>query len=276
MKRVLALCAAACVSSTAVLAAQGDRGTGIRTSMVETYVEPHQLLIYPFAAYSWDHNYEYQPTMFGFGRDQDFRGHYRTTEAAFFLAYGVSDWLALELEGSQITATFEKAPADTFGTPARIRETGVADIAGQLRLRLGHERGRRPEFFASVEVLPPMHAGRVLIGDAQWNVKSEIGAVRAYRWGTMTFRTTIEYNRGDTHWDLGETSLEYLRQLSPAWRILLGIEGGEGGAPDDWVLVTAGRWRIARGLDFKFANGLGIFSKSNDWESQIGLLLTLR
>jgi len=42
------------------------------------------------------------------------------------------------------------------------------------------------------------------------------------------------------------------------------------------VLVTAGRWRIARGLDFKFANGLGIFSKSNDWESQIGLLLTLR
>src|SRR5947208_5965376 len=276
MKRLLALCAAACLSSSTMLPAQGDRGTGIRTSIVETYVELHQLLIYPFAAYSWDHNYEYQPTMFGFGRDQDFRGHYRTTEAAFFLAYGVTDWLALELEGAQVPRPLGKAPADTFGTPARIRETGVADIAGQLRSRRGTERGRRPEFFASVEVLPPMHAGRVLIGDAQWNVKSEIGAVRAYRWGTMTFRTTVEYNRGDTHWDLGETSLEYLRQVSPAWRLLFAIEGGEGGAPDDWVLVSAGHWRIAPGLYLKFASGIGLFPKSTDWESQIGILLTLR
>ena len=276
MKRLLALCVAVCMGPPTVLGAQGDRGTGIRTSMVETYVEPGQLLIYPFAAYSWDHNFEYQPTMFGFPREQDFRGNYKTMEAAVFLAYGVTDWLALELEGSQVTSTFEKAPADSFGTPARIRETGFSDISGQVRLRLGHERGRRPEFFASIEVLPPMHGRQVLIGDPQWNVKGEIGAVRAYRWGTMTFRTTIEYNRGDTHWDLGETSLEYLRQFSPTWRLLVGIEGGEGGAPDDWVLVTAGRWRIARGLDLKFANGLGLFSKSTDWEGQVGLLLTVR
>ena len=105
-----------------------------------------------------------------------------------------------------------------------------------------HERGHAPEFFASVEVLPPSHGHQPLIGDAQWAVKGEIGAVRGFRWGTMTFRTTIEYNRGDTHWDLGETSLEYLRQVSPAWRMLLAIEGGEGGAPDDWVLVSAARW----------------------------------
>ena len=261
---------------SATLSGQGDRGAGIRTSMVETYVEPGELLIYPFAAYSWDHNFEYQPTMFGFPREQDFRAHYRTTEAAVFLAYGVTDWLALELEGSQISARFDKAPADTFGTPGRIHQTGFSDIAGQIRLRLGHERGRRPEFFASVELLPPMHGRQELIGDPQWDVKGEIGAAKAYRWGTMTFRTTIEYNRGDTHWDLGETSLEYLRQLSPAWRVLAAIEGGEGGAPDDWVLVTATRWRIAHGLDLKFANGLGLFSKSTDWESQIGLLFSLK
>jgi hypothetical protein len=276
MKRLFAVPGLLVVMLPLALAAQGDRGSGIRTSMVETYVEPGQLLVYPFAAYSWDHNFEYQPTMFGFPREQDFRGHYKTTEAAIFLAYGVTDWLAVELEGSQITSTFEKAPADSFGTPARIRETGFSDISGQIRMRLGQERGRRPEFFASVEVLPPMHGRQVLIGDRQWDVKGEIGAAKAYRWGTMTFRTTIEYNRGDTHWDLGETSLEYLRQVSRRGRVLVAIEGGEGGAPDDWVFVTAGRWRIARGLDLKFANGLGMFSKSNDWESQIGLLLTLR
>jgi len=64
----------------------------------------------------------------------------------------------------------------------------------------------------------------------------------------MTFKTTVEYNHGDHHWDLGETSLEYLRRLSPDWRILLAIEGGETGAPDEWVLVTAGQWRIAKPL----------------------------
>jgi len=200
------------------LAAQSDRGPGIRTSMVETYVEPGQFIIYPFYAYSWDHNYEYQPSMFGIGLDQDFHGTYRTNEAQLFLAYGVTDWLAVELEGSRIIADFTKDPNDASGTPASLRESGTADIAGQIRLRLAPERGRRPELFAAVELLPPQQSGSALIGDEQWDVKGELGAARAYRWGTMTFRTTIEYNRGDTHWDLGETSLEYLKRLSPAWR----------------------------------------------------------
>jgi hypothetical protein len=276
MKRILVAFWLLVVLLPTAVAGQGDRGAGIRTSMVETYVEPGQLLMYPFAAYSWDHNFEYQPTVFGFPSEQDFRGQLRTTEAAVFIAYGVTDWLALEVEGSQLTTTFDKAPADTFGTPARISESGFSDISGQVRLRLSHERARRPEFFASVEVLPPMHRNQSLIGDAQWDVKGEIGAAKAYRWGTMTFRTTIEYNRGDTHWDLGETSLEYLRQVSRRGRVLVAIEGGEGGAPDDWVLVTAGGWHVARGLDLKIATGLGLFSKSTDWESQLGLLFSLQ
>ena len=274
MKRLIAICALACVVPSA-LAAQHDRGNGIRTSMIETYVEPHQLLIYPFGAYTWDHNFEYQPNMFGFPSDEDFRGPYKSTEAALFLAYGVTDWLAVELEGSLITADFEKSPADTFATPPTLHESGLADIAGSLRLRFVRERGSRPEFFGSVEVLPPQHGGKVLIGDAAWDVKSEIGAVRQYRWGTMTFRTTIEYNRGDKHWDLGETSLEYLRRLSPAWRVLVGIEGGEGGALDDYGLTAAAHWRIARGLDLKFFNAVGLMPKATDWEVQLGLLWTL-
>jgi hypothetical protein len=92
----------------------------------------------------------------------------------------------------------------------------------------------------------------------------------------MTLRTTVEYNHGDHHWDLGETSLEYLRRLSPDWRILLAIEGGETGAPDEWVFVTAGQWRIANRFFLKFANGFGLMSKSTDWEPQIGILWELR
>jgi hypothetical protein len=262
----------------AILAAQTDRdrGTGVRTSMQETYIERRQLLIYPFGAYSWDHNFEYQPAMFGINSIEDFRGTYRTVEGALFLAYGVTDWLAIEVEGSQISATFEKDPGDTTATPARVEESGVSDIGGQIRVRLARERGSRPEFFGSVELLPPMHKGSSLIGDSEWAVKGEIGATRAYRWGTMTFRTTIEYNRGDTHWDLGETSLEYLRRFSPAWRLLLGLEGGEGGAPDDYAFVTAGSWHVARGLDLKLVNSLGVFSKATDWEAQLGVMWALQ
>jgi len=256
--------------------AQALDGRGIRTSMFETFVGKHQLLVFPIAASSRDHNFEYQPASLGYGLQEDFRGRFSSREAQLFLAYGVTDWLAIELETSDIRAHFDKSSSDTSATPATITESGIADYAAQVRLRLGQERGRRPEIFAAVEVNPPVSWRKVLIGDAQWDVKGEIGATRAYHWGTMTFRTTVEYNRGDTHWDLGETSLEYLRPVSRAWRLFLAIEGGENGAPDEWTLVSAAGWRVRDGLYLKFANALGVFSKSTDWEPQIGVLWAIR
>src|SRR5438034_7372372 len=83
---------------------------------------------------------------------EDFRAHYQSHEGAVFLAYGVTDWLAVEIEGSQIAATFDKSPADSTGTPARIQASGTADIGGQFRFRFGHGRDHRPEFFGSVEI----------------------------------------------------------------------------------------------------------------------------
>ena len=188
--------------------------------MFATFVARHQLLVFPFAAYTHDHNFEYQPAALGYGLQEDFRGRYSSTAGQLFVAYGITDWLALELESSDIRAHFEKSRSDTSATPARINESGIADFSGQVRLRLGRERGRRPEFFAGIEILPPSYRHRVLIGEPRWDVKGEIGATRGYRWGTMTFRTTIEYNHGDTHWDVGETSIEYLRQVSRTWRLL--------------------------------------------------------
>ena len=106
-------------------------------------------------------------------------------------------------------------------------------------------------------------------------MKGGIGIIRGYRWGTLTFRTTVEYNHDDQAWDLGETSLEYLKQVSPAARLLVAIEGGEGGAPDDYALVTGLRWRLGPGLFLKFDNALGLQSKATDLESQVGLLFEL-
>jgi hypothetical protein len=274
--RAIARCAVISATLTTPMSSQSaDRGPGIRTSMVETYVAKHQFLVFPFVAHTRDRNFEYQPAQFGYGLEEDFRGRFWSTEAQLFVAYGVNDWLALELETSDTQAHFEKSPSDPSATPARINESGIADLSGQLHLRLARERAGRPEIVASVEVLPPSHGNRVLIGDAEWNVKGVVGASRSYRWGTLTFRSTIEYNRGDTHWDLGETSLEYLRQVSRVWRLFFAIEGGEGGAPDDWALVSAAGWRLGDQIYLKFANAIGLFSKSTDWEPQVGVMVAI-
>ena len=253
-----------------------DRGPGVRTSVFSTYLPPHRWLVLPSVAYTSDHNLEYRPASLGFGSQQeDLRGKFHSSEAQLFVAYGVTDWLAFEVEASYIDARFTKSASDTSAPPAQIAEWGVADYAAQARLRIARERGRRPEIFAALEVTPPTQRTKRLIGDGQWNVKGEIGVARGFAFGTMTFRTTVEYNRGDKHWDLGESSLEYLRQLNPAWRVFLAIEGGENGALDEWTLVTAADWRIADGWFLKVANAAGLMSKSTDWEPQIGVLLEL-
>lgn len=253
-----------------------DRGRGQPTSLFGTYIERGQLILFPYFAFTRDGNMEYQPSALGYGSDQDFRGRFQSTQAQLFVAYAFTDWLAIEFESSRIRARLDKSPDDTSAVPARIDETGLADIEAQVRLRLARERGRRPEIFASLEMIPAQQSGKVLIGDAQWDFKSSIGVIRGFRFGTMTFKTSVEYNRGDKHWDLGETSLEYLRQLNSRTRLFLAIEGGEGGAPDDYALVSGVRWRLTPGVFLKFDNAVGLMSKATDWETQIGLLWQLR
>jgi hypothetical protein len=252
-----------------------DRGTGIPASMFGTYIERGQLLLFPFGAYTRDHDREYNPTRLGFGLDQDFRGHFRSTEVQIFAAYGVTDWLALEFEASRIRATFDKSPSDGSALPARVKESGLADIEGHLRLRVLRETDGRPEVFGFVEITAPSQRRTLFIGDKQWDVRPGLGVVRGFSWGTMTFRTNLEYNRDDRHLDLGESSIEYLRRLSPAWRLNLAIEGGETGAPDEWELVTGVQWRLSDFLLVKADNVVGLFSKATDWSPQIGLMLAL-
>ena len=71
---------------TAALAAQQqqlqpnlrDRDTGVRTSEFQTYVGRHQLLFLTSAAYTRDHNLEYNPLDWGYGNQTDLRGTFRS------------------------------------------------------------------------------------------------------------------------------------------------------------------------------------------------------
>lgn len=262
------------VAALPKLATAQDRGPGIPTSRFGTYVARGQLLVNPFVAYTTDHNREYQPAQVGYGLAEDFRGRFRSVEGILFVAYGVTDWLAVEFEASRIAATLHKAPTDTSATPGRIEESGLGDVEAQLRVRVAREDGRRPEMFAFLEVTPPSQRNKVLIGNPDWDIRPGIGIVRGFGWGTMTTRVTVEYNHDDRLWDLGEFSIEYLKRLSPSLRLNLAFEGGETGAMDEWDLVAGLQWRIRHSFFLKLDNAIGLMSKSTDWAPELGILLS--
>ena len=148
-------------------------------------------------------------------------------------------------------------------------------------MRLAPETGGRPEVFGFVEITAPSQRHKLLIGNPDWDFRPGIGVIRGFSWGTMTFRTTFEYNREisaisePAHVDVGETSIEYLRKLSAGLRLNLGVEGGEGGAPDEWQLRTGLQARITKGASLRLDNSVGVSSKAPDWTPQVGLMFSL-
>lgn len=249
-----------------------DRGTGIATSMFGTYVGDKEFLVFPFFAYSRDKDFEYQPDVFGVGPNEDYRGHYSQTAGQLFFAHGFYDWLALELELAYVRARFEKSAKDTFPTPAKKTESGIADFEGQLRVRFLKESTRHPEIFGFAEIVPRSNKSKILIGEPNTDIKPGLGFIKGSPWGTLTFRTTIEYTREDKQLDLGETSFEYLKKLSPAVTAYAIFEGGETAAIDEWELITGVHWRITEYAWLKLDNAFGISSKATDWSPQLGIL----
>jgi hypothetical protein len=252
-----------------------DRGLGVPSSLFGTYLRRGEVVIYPFFEYTRDDNREYQPVEFGAGPAVDFRGRIRGTSTQLFLGYGVTDWLALEVEVAYLTATFNKSLSDPYATPTRLHQTGFGDLEMQVRARLSRETGGRPELFGFVEMVARSQQRRVLLAEPHWDAKPGVGLVRGFGFGTMTIRIAAEYNHEERHPDLGEFAIEYLKRLSRSGHLFVAFEGGETGAMDEWDLVTGIRWRLTPSVAFKFDNALGLSPKATDWAPQVGLMFTL-
>lgn len=248
-----------------------DRGTGLPSSMFGTYVRRGELLIYPFFEYYRDRNMEYKPAELGYGLDQDFRGKYRASEGLLWIGYGLTDWLAVELEAAVITATLYTAPDDTSAAPPRIRASGMGDVEGQVRARWIRENERRPELFSYFEAVAPVQTKKLLIATPDWELKVGIGLTRGFGWGTLTLRAEAEYPLEEATLELGEIAVDYLKRLSPAWRVYLGVEGTQ----DEFELITEAQWHIARGVFMKLNNAFGITSKATDWAPEVGIMLSV-
>lgn len=248
-----------------------DRGEGLPTSMFGTYIRRGELLLYPFYEYYRDGNFEYTPSELGAAGEDDYRGRYRANEGLVFVSYGFTHNLAVEFEAAVISASLDKSPDDPSALPLRIEESGLGDIEGQIRWRWNRETDRRPEIFSYGEVVVPHNRDKVLIGTSGWELKYGMGVIRGFRWGTMTARAAGEYDEASTsHFDLGEYAIEYLRRISPRWRVYAGLEGTQ----DELSLIGEVQWFVTPNVFVKINNGLGLTSKATDWAPELGVVFS--
>jgi hypothetical protein len=249
-----------------------DRGTGVRTSVLGTYVRQGELLVYPFFEWYADRNLEYKPSELGYGPSEvDYRGRYRASEGIMFFGYGVGPDLALEFEAAVISAELRTAANDTSSAkPARVRESGLGDVEGQIRWRFQRETATRPELFTYVGSVVPLQKTKHLIGTQNWEFFFGLGLTRGFSWGTLTVRAAGEYSAAARpQFDAGEYAVEYLRRLSPAWRIVAAIEGNQ---VDEVSLLTEVQWHVSRHAILKVNSGLGLTPNATDFAPEVGLM----
>lgn len=248
-----------------------DRGEGLPTSMFGTYVQGGELLFYPFFEHYRDKDFEYTPAELGAVGELDYRGRYRANEGLVFVAYGITDDLAVEFEAAVIEASLDKSPADPSTLPLRTKESGIGDIEGQVRWRWRRETDRRPEIFSYAEIVVPHHRDKLLIGTAGWELKYGTGIVRGFHWGTLTARAAVEYaEASSSHFDVGEYAIEYLRRISPSWRLYAGLEGTQ----DELSFIGDVQWHVTPNVFVRINNGFGLTSKATDWAPEVGVVFS--
>ena len=245
-----------------------DRGPGIWTSIFGTYVRSHELLVMPFAEGYYDNNFEYKPAELGYGLEQDFRGRFRAQEGLIFMAYGLNDRLAVELEGSVVTARLDKAADDPSSQPAQLKQSGQGDWQIELDWRVLKETASRPEVFALLEVNPPSNRNAALIGTPDWEYKLGAGAVRGLPWGTLSGRIGFIYSAEAGAADTGEYAIEYLKRLSARWGVYGGIEGEQ----DEVELIGEAQYHFSPRAYLRLNLARGLSDKAVDWGPDVGVV----
>lgn len=247
-----------------------DRGSGVSTSMFGTSINKGEVLIYPFFEWYSDRNFEYKPNEFGHAGDVDYRGRYTASEGLIFLAYGITDDLAIEMEAATISAELRKSSKDPSTMPRTVRESGLGDVEGQLRWRFRRETERRAEMFTYFETVFPLQKNKDLIGTSAWEHKLGFGMTKGRTNGTWTFRTGIEWDGADKKFEVGEYAFEFLRRLSPKWRVFSMIEGNQ---IDEIELVNEVQYFLHPRAYLKIGTGVGLTPNATDFAPEIGIMI---
>ncbi len=248
-----------------------DRGEGVPLSMFGTYLRGGQLMVYPFFEYYRDGDFEYEAAELGFGTDiTELRSRFRAKEGLIMFGYGLSDNVAIEVEAAATSATLTKSPLDGSTMPSQLKESGLGDVEAQLRWRYNRESSSRPEFFSYFETVFPFQKKKLLIGTPEWEFKFWTGVIRGFSFGTITARLAVA-NVGGT-FEPGEYALEYLRRVSPRFRVYAGIEGSE----DEVEAIGEAQIFLRPNVMLKINNAFGLTPKAPGWAPEIGIAVFFR
>jgi hypothetical protein len=244
-----------------------DRGDGVPTSLVGTYVGAHQLLVYPFYEYTINADQEYKPSELGYGLEHDFRGQRVDHEALLLISYGLNDRVAFELESAvHAWATQRKSVSDSSAMPTHLSEDGFGDTQAEVRWKWAKETVRRPEVFSYFETVFPLQKQRVLIGTSEWELTQGFGLIKGFGFGTLTARASVSYTSADQQVVFGEYDLEYLKRTSPHWRWGLSVEGEQ----DELECIPEAQWHVRPNAFIKLNTGFGLTSKTPDLAPEVG------
>jgi hypothetical protein len=248
-----------------------DRGDGIRTSLIGTYVRQNEFVFYPFYEYTRTRNFEYAPREVGGVGTTDFRGKKYEHEFLVFLGYAFSDSLLVEFESAlRSTVEFRKAPDDTSNAPAQLRESGLGDTDAQIRWRIAKETETRPDITVFFETVFPLQRSKKLLGSQNWQFASGAVLTKGYSFGTLSLRGGVGYDRGDRKFKVDEYAIDYLKKLSPAWRVALSLEGHE----SELSIIGEVQYTLSKNAILKINSGFGLSKKDRAFAPEIGVLLS--
>jgi len=247
-----------------------DRGDGITTSLFGTYIREKEFLFYPFYEYVYTGKFEYEPSEFGFSGSEEFSsGKLEEHEFLLFFAYGISDSLAIELESAVYSsADFTKDPGDTTGVQ-NIRESGLGDTETNIRWRYRKETESKPEITFFFGTVFPLQKNKKLIGTQHWEFVPGIVVTKGYSFGTLAARLSAVYDTGENKAEFDEWAIDYVKRLSPLWRVVFSVEAEQ---LDEVSLIGEVQYTLAMNAVLKVNCGFGLTEKAPDFAPEIGVI----
>jgi len=247
-----------------------DRGDGIPTSLFGTYIREKEFLFYPFYEYTRTGKFEYEPSELGFAGNGEFQGKLEEHEALVFFAYAFTDSLAIEFESALYSsADFTKASDDTTNVPSSIRESGLGDTEINIRWRHWKEKASRPEITFFFQTVFPLQKNKKLIGTQDWEFVPGIVVTKGYPFGTLAARLSAAYNTGENKAEFDEWAIDYVKRLSPLWRVVLSVEADQ---LDEVSLIGEVQYTLSKYAVLKINCGFGLVEKAPDIAPEIGVL----
>jgi hypothetical protein len=226
-------------------------------------------MFYPFYEYTRTKKFEYKPSELGAAGDVDFKGKTYEREFLIFLGYAVNESLLLEFESALYSKLdFRKAPDDRSALPGQIRESGLGDTEAQLRWRYAQETPTRPEVTLFLETVFPLQRSKKLVGTQHWQFATGAVLTKGYAFGTFSLRGGIGYDRGDRKFKVDEYAIDYLKKLSPSWRVAFSLEGHE----TELSVIGEVQYWFNKDVTLRLNSGFGLSNKDRAFAPEIGVV----